>query len=181
MDKKETREALSSAKLQNIREEYTAINFYPWQKKAMDLITHQQSEILWIYDSVGASGKTALLKHLEYSSGFQYLSPMSLSKLSCFINPEANGYCFDISRFITKEQIRTIHEVVEKIKKERAVPKRGYQVPLKSSKIVIASNALPDLQLPAANLCKILNVGTEEILGGKNDQAYHFYIYFHFF
>lgn len=181
MEREETRKAISSAIRQNLREEHS-INFYPWQKKAIDLISHQQDEVLWIYDSVGASGKTELLKYLEHSSGFQFLFPMSLRKLCSFIDPEAEGYCFDVSRSITKEQIRTMHEVVEEIKKERAVQKRGDRVSLKSSTIVIASNSMPNLQLPAANRWLIMNVESGEILGnlkrsGKYNQPYNFSVY----
>ncbi len=90
-------------------------------------------------------------------------------------DPEAEGYCLNISRLVSYEKMHLMHEMFEK-KKERTVPQQEFQLLLENIKNKIALNSLPNLYQPAANRWLILNSQSGEILHkkeGKNNRNYY--------
>ena len=47
-------------------QDYTNVEWRPWQEKALEMLENQQKEeILWIYDKIGNTGKTFLARYIE--------------------------------------------------------------------------------------------------------------------
>lgn len=131
---------------------------YPWQQQALDLLSEQDDRtVLWVYDSVGNTGKTYLSHHLDFKLNYQSFMGGKYADLAYAIQPDRDGYCIDLAR--TSEEF-CCYQFMESIKNKRVFTTKyesGTKY-LQSHKLIVFSNYLPDTSKLSMDRWKILEL-----------------------
>lgn len=127
------------------KDRFLAAELYGWQREIVDMLSTQtEREVLWVYDTVGNTGKTYLSNVLDFKHNYQSFMGGKYADMAYAIQCDRDGYVIDLAR--TSEEF-CCYNFMESIKNRRVFSTKydsGTKY-LRSFRLVVFSNYLPDL------------------------------------